>query len=207
MGRLTPLFRISLGLAILTCAILVFADLLGMLPEPRDEHLESRIQIVETLAMQTLHHVGSKDFASMRAMLLITVRRNADVLSAGLRASGGHLMISAGEHRQLWKTEPGARSSATHVQVPMFTDGTRWATLEVRFRGMADVGPTGLVVSFWDRPLIRLLLLVGGMGFASYWVYMRRTLRHLDPSAVIPTRVQAALDVMAEGVLLLDPQG
>jgi diguanylate cyclase (GGDEF)-like protein/PAS domain S-box-containing protein len=35
---------------------------------------------------------------------------------------------------------------------------------------------------------------------------MRRTLRHLDPSAVIPTRVQAALDVMSEGVLLLDPK-
>jgi diguanylate cyclase (GGDEF)-like protein/PAS domain S-box-containing protein len=33
---------------------------------------------------------------------------------------------------------------------------------------------------------------------------MKRTLHHLDPSAVIPTRVQAALDVMAEGVMLLD---
>jgi hypothetical protein len=36
---------------------------------------------------------------------------------------------------------------------------------------------------------------------------MRRALRHLGPSAVIPTRVQAALDVTAEGVLLLDLNG
>ena len=33
---------------------------------------------------------------------------------------------------------------------------------------------------------------------------MRRTLRHLDPSSVIPPRVKAALDVLAEGVILLD---
>ena len=35
----------------------------------------------------------------------------------------------------------------------------------------------------------------------------KRTLRHLDPSAVVPKRVKAALDVLAEGVVLLDPQG
>jgi diguanylate cyclase (GGDEF)-like protein/PAS domain S-box-containing protein len=35
---------------------------------------------------------------------------------------------------------------------------------------------------------------------------MKRTLRYLDPSAVIPTRVQAALDVMVEGVMLVDDE-
>ncbi len=36
------MFRISLALAVLTCAILVLGDLLGLVPEPRDELLESR---------------------------------------------------------------------------------------------------------------------------------------------------------------------
>ena len=75
--------------------------------------------------------------------------------------------------------------------IPMFKGGTPWATLEVRFRGIEEIGPTGLLGALWERPLIRLVGLVGVLGFATYLVYMRRTLRHLDPSAVIPTRVQA----------------
>ena len=206
MGRLTPVFRISLGLAVLTCAILVLMDLLGLVPETRDKELESRIQIVETLAIQTIPAVENDNFASIRQALFVAVRRNDDLQSAGLRGSGGQLMISTGKHRQLWNPEPGPLSSATHVRVPIFRNGERWATLEVRFKGMADEGPAGLLASLWQKTLVRLLLLVGGLGFASYWIYMRRTLRHLDPSTVIPARVQAALDVMAEGVLLLDPR-
>ena len=204
MRRLTPVFRISLGLAILTCSILVLVDLLGVLPERLDEQLESRIKIVETLAMQTIPAVESDDFASVRNVLFVAVRRNDDLQSAGLRGPRGQLMISTGKHRQLWNPGSGALSSATHVRIPIYRNGTRWATLEVRFRGTADAGPSGLLKSLWDRTLIRLLLLVGGLGFLGFWIYMRRTLRHLDPSAVIPARVQAAFDVMAEGVLLLD---
>lgn len=205
MRRVTPVFRISLGLAIMTCAILVLLDLVGVLPEPRNEALESRIRIVESLAAQTIPLVADQDFSSIRQALLAAVRRNDDVLSAGLRTSGGQLISVAGDHRRLWKPEAGDRSPATQVRIPMFRDGARWASLEVRFGEMAAQGPRGLLASIWERPLTRLLLLVGGLGFASYWVYMRRTLRYLDPSAVIPTRVQAAFDVMSEGVLLLDP--
>ena len=43
-------------------------------------------------------------------------------------------------------------------------------------------------------------------GFAGYVVFMRRTLKHLDPGAVIPERVKAALDILTEGVVLIDSQ-
>ena len=206
MERLTPVLRISLGLAVLTCAIVIFLDLLGIVPEPRDVEFESRLQLVETLAAQATPAIAREDFAGIRAALLVTVRRNESVLSAGLRAAGGRLMVAAGDHRKLWKPEHEDRSTSSHVRIPMFKGAKRWATLEVRFAGMAKSGAGGLVAALWARPLIRLLVLVGVLGFISYGVYMKRTLRHLDPSAVIPTRVQAALDVMSEGVLLLDPQ-
>ena len=207
MGRLTPVFRISLGLAILTCSILVFLDLLGVLPEARNEALEERIKIVESLALHTIPAVERDDFGSIRDVLAITVSRNEEVLSAGLRTARGRLLISTTEHRNLWDEDPNSASSAVQVHVPIVRSGKVWANLEVRFKGKADAGALGLFTSLWERTLIRLLVLVGGLGFASYWIYMRRTLKHLDPSAVIPTRVQAALDVMSEGVLLLDPSG
>jgi PAS domain S-box-containing protein len=74
--------------------------------------------------------------------------------------------------------------------------------VEIRFQ---TVGSTNLLISLTERPLVRLMLAVGAMGFVLYTFYMRRMLRHLDPSAVVPARVQHALDVMTEGVVLLDP--
>ncbi len=206
MERLAPVLRISLGLALLTCSIIVVLDLLGLVPEPRDAELEARIRLCETLAAQTTPAIAKDDFESIRSVLLVAVRRNDDVLSAGLRAANGRLLVSAGNHRELWEPDPEGRSTPTHVQIPMFKGATRWATLEVHFRSITTTAGGGLLGALWQRPLIRLVGLVGVLGFTAYLVYMRRTLRHLDPSAVIPTRVQAALDVMAEGVLLLDQE-
>ena len=84
---------------------------------------------------------------------------------------------------------------------PSSADGKPWATLEARF---AALDRTGLIWALWQRPLVRLVVVIGGLGFVAYAFYLRRNLKHLDPSAVIPARVQAALDVMAEGVILLD---
>jgi diguanylate cyclase (GGDEF)-like protein/PAS domain S-box-containing protein len=49
------------------------------------------------------------------------------------------------------------------------------------------------------------VLVVGG--FALYYLYLRRVLEHLDPSAVIPERVRSAFDILAEGVLIVDLKG
>jgi PAS domain S-box-containing protein len=40
-----------------------------------------------------------------------------------------------------------------------------------------------------------------------FYLYLRRMLRHLDPSNAIPARVRTAFETLAEGVLVLDPQG
>ena len=69
---------------------------------------------------------------------------------------------------------------------------------------MSEVVPPTVLARLWARPVLRLLVVLSGAGFVGYMLYMRRTLRLLDPSAVIPPRVQAAFDVMSEGVLLLD---
>ena len=42
------------------------------------------------------------------------------------------------------------------------------------------------------------------ISFVASRFYLRRILQHLDPSSVIPDRVRATLDTLAEGVLVLD---
>jgi diguanylate cyclase (GGDEF)-like protein/PAS domain S-box-containing protein len=173
------------------------------MPKPADTALDARAQLCETLATQTAPAAQRNDMASIRTALEVTVRQNGDVLSAGLRAASGRLLVASGDHRVHWSPAEEKGSTSTHVRLPLFKSGKHWATIEVRFE---ELGGEGVLASLWERPLLRLLVLFAVLGFVTYLLYMRRTLRHLDPSAVIPTRVQAALDVMAEGVLLLDQQ-
>ena len=205
MERLGPVLRLSFGLVVLTTSILVLVDLLGFVPDAGDTEIEARILLSETIATQLMPAAERNDFAAIGRVLDVTVARNENVLSAGLRpANGRRLMASTHDHRRLWDPQDVEHSSATHVRLPLFQRGREWASVEIRF---ADTGPTNLLVGLWERPLVRLVLAVAVFGFFFYVLYMRRTLRHLDPSAVVPPRVQTALDVLTEGVLLLDTQG
>ncbi len=54
---------------------------------------------------------------------------------------------------------------------------------------------------------VKLIAAVLGSCFVLFYLYLRRMLRHLDPSRSIPSRVRTAFDTLAEGLLVLDPQG
>jgi diguanylate cyclase (GGDEF)-like protein len=129
------------------------------------------------------------------------VRRNEDALSIGLRSEGGRLLVVTSDHARVWQPESDEGSTLSHARIPMLRRGEVWGTIEVRF---ADTAPIGMLANLWGNTLLRILLAVAVAGFGVYMIYMKRMLRHLDPTAVIPPRVQATLDVMAEGVLLLD---
>jgi len=204
MGRLSPVIRISAGLVLVTSSVLVLLDMMGLTPIPKDTALQSRMRLVETLAAQAVVAAERSDLASIRTTLQVTVERNEDVLSAGLRDASSRLLVATPEHRALWNPDQDARVATTHVQLPLFKRGQHWGDVELRF---TPLHPAGFWQALWARPIVRLISVLSLAGFVAYVVYMRRTLQYLDPSAVIPMRVQAALDVMAEGVMLIDPRG
>ncbi|MBI3357578.1 MAG: PAS domain-containing protein, partial [Nitrospirae bacterium] len=57
---------------------------------------------------------------------------------------------------------------------------------------------------FLTHPWVRFLAFVTVAGFVGYLLFMKRTLRQLDPSGIIPTRVKAALDALTQGVVMID---
>lgn len=198
--RQHALIRIALGLVALTCAILLSLDMAGFAPALHDRESEARYRACEEIAYRAARAVSNRDYRSLRVVLSSSVRAHEDILSAGLREATGKLLAATPGHSDLWQPKQ-LGSSLTHIHVPVLADGRRWGTVEIRF---ADSVVSGLWNALWQRPMVRLMLAVGSIGFFVYLLYMRQTLRFLDPSAVIPRRVQAAFDVMAEGVLLLD---
>jgi diguanylate cyclase (GGDEF)-like protein/PAS domain S-box-containing protein len=202
--RLGPVLRISFGLALLACSILLGLDVLGLVPTPADRALEGRMQLCETLAAQAGPAIERNDLAAIRAALQVATRRHDEVLSAALRGPGDRLLVAVGDHQRLWHPEVENRSTSTHVRIPLFRSGERWGTIEVRFESLAQ---GSFLAALWERPLLRLVVVMGVCAFIGFTFYMRRTLRHLDPSSVVPARVQATLDVMSEGVILIDDDG
>lgn len=191
--------RISLGLALLTISVLLAADCIGLLPDGQRSRLYARAKACEILAVHCALAAQRGDLATIQASMR-ALSRDAEVRSAGFRSVNGALVVEVGDHQQHWRGAPDGTSTPTHARVPVFRDGERSGTVEVCFRPLRKAG----VLGFCADPFVQCVVFVAAAGFLAHLLFLRKTLRHLDPEAVIPQRVKSALDVLAEGVLVLD---
>ncbi len=196
----SPAIRLSLGLVLVTSCILLIGDLAGLTPGRTAAVLQARKQLTEALAVQYAGAAERRDWASLRGAMDQLLRRNGSVRSVALRSADGTILARAGDHEKLWKAPPEGKSTPSHTQVPILRGQEPWGQVEISFTPVTMTGVAG----FWQNPIGRLIGFVGLIGFVAYLLFLRRTLRHLDPSSVIPSRVRAVLDTLAEGVVLLD---
>ncbi len=201
--RIKPATRLSLGLMMLTISILFASDMLGLMPNAASTKLEARKKLCEALAVQFSAAVNSGALTSINETIKAVVARNDDVQSAALRMTDGSIVSSAGDHYRLWHRDNTDKSNADNVVVPIFNRGQPWAAVEISF---TPLNPGG-IQAFLNQSFAGLVAFVALLGFFGYRYFMHRALRELDPSGVIPARVKAAFDALAEGVLILDEQG
>lgn len=202
---------ISLGLACLTLSLVLMAHSLGIAPDDANLLLRARVQTAELVAAQCSPAAKTGDVNLMTAILRQVAVRNADLTSAGLRGADGKLVYAYGPHEKTWGLGgTRALSSIVKLSVPITADNGDWGRVEFCFPHDTATLPR-FVPQFlrgWlGNPAIRLGSFMATAGFICYSLYLRRTLRHLDPSAVIPPRVRAMLDALAEGVVVLDKNG
>lgn len=200
IAKLLPAMRISIGLVLLTVSILLVADVMGYIPNQSKSTLETRKKISEALAIQFSTLTSHRDEKKISHTLDMLVKRNEEIVSAGVRDPSGRLVFQAGDHVKNWSTENSERSTATQVIVPIFKGHEKWRTVEITFRPV----PSAMGYGVLSRSTFVLIGFVTIAGFFGYLFIIRRTLRELDPSAVIPERVNAAFNTLEEGVLILD---
>ncbi|MBT8359897.1 MAG: PAS domain S-box protein, partial [Deltaproteobacteria bacterium] len=198
--RITPATRISFGLVALTISLLLLGKMLGIAPDRTSTIVESRKTLSEALAIQFSAAAQRGDFPLIRETLESMVERDSEITSAAVRDLHGELLAEAGNHLANWQPPANGKSTPTHVQIPIFRGQELWATVEISF---PPLWVNNLVKSF-KNSYLSLILFISFTGFAGYFLLIKKTLRELDPSSVIPGRVQAAFDVLKEGVLILD---
>jgi len=198
--NINPFVRMSLGLVCLTlCMVLVGDMVLGLTSDERRALLDQRKKICETLAVQFSELAEAGEIGTIRKSMESLVTGNADVMSTALVNMDGETLAGAGDHATFWESPGGNNSTPTHAQVPIFSGDDQWGTVEVSFAKTA-LDFTGLM----EDPLVRFLVFLALGGFAGYMFFMKKSLKHLDPKAVIPDRVRSALDLLAEGVVMVD---
>ena len=199
---IAPDVRISLGLALFTMTLLMGVDMLGVLPDPNKGVLDLRKKTCESLAVYASLAVQKEDLRAIQTTLDVLKQRNEDILSAALRRNSGTVVAKVGDHELNWNNSNNESSTATNVQVPIFKGDARWGLFEVSFKA----AHANLLAELWDKTVVKLLVLIVPFSFLGNYVLMKKTLRHLDPSAVVPERVKLALDSLVEGVVLMDHQ-
>ena len=201
MSRINPLIRITLGLVSVTLILVLAGDyVLQLTRDQSGVDFRQREKIGKTLALQFSPLAEINDTETIGKAMEALVERNRDVMSTALRGSDGKVITAAGAHEQYWKSPGAGVTTVTHADVPLMVDGREWGTVEVSFAS----GRGGLIPFLPTDPLIRFLLFITASACFGYFFFMKRTLTHLDPKAVIPDKVKSTLDLLAEGVILTD---
>ncbi len=196
----SPVVRITAALVGMTLALVLIAQALRILPDVQTESLLNRKRTVEALTVQLTSTNVVDDLSATAEVLDAVVARSPDVLSAALRDASGEILVAAGNHETFWQRSPDGRSTAEFVRAPIYSGEAEIGAIEVRFAPL----PSPWALSLHHGGITALLLYVTLGGGVGYFFVLRRSLRALDPAAVIPDRVRLAMDTLVEGVIIMD---
>ena len=192
--------HIALGQTFLVTSLLLAAVFLGLVPDRRSAIRQGRATLAEAVAINGSVLVTRSDVRRLETTLDLLVERNAEILSAGVRRADGQPLVAVGDHERQWQHATDDPSTDSHVRVPIWSAGQKWGQLELRFEPAQAPGWLGINLD--DR--MKLVGFMGIFGFLLFYVYLRKMLKHLDPSQAVPPHVRSALDTLAEGLLVVD---
>ena len=200
MRILNTRMHISVGLTAIVTTTVVFAMLLGLVPDHLGPQRQARVALAETVAASATALLTAREEKRLESVLRYVKSRNPAVHCIGVRERDGRIVVETGNHAKNWRPMQGELSSDTQVIVPIWTGQQRWGQLEMRFTPLVSPGLRGMA----DWPGVLLLAFIFVVCIVVFYFYLGRVLRQLDPSRAIPGRVRAALDTLTEGLLVID---
>jgi signal transduction histidine kinase len=174
--------------------------LIDVVPSRDRQVFDYRRNLAESLAVQYSSLAERNQLETIKFAMENLAKRNQDILSLALLRKNGTAVAQVGDHARMWGQPPGDESTLEFLQVPIFSGAQPWGTLQIAFREADPSGASWLLTDL----RVRFLAFVSVMGFLGYLFFMKRTLRQLDPSGVVPARVKAALDALTQGVVMID---
>ncbi len=195
---------LALGLASLTVTLLLVAIYFGLVPDGEALTRQHRVELAQAVAVTSSGLLDEAAPEGLKSLLGVIQARTKHLQSIGVRGDGGALLIDVNDHASGWTHGPRSHSTDSEIVVPVWQGGQPWGAIEFRFEPLRSAA--GWRAELQD-PAIKLSAVMFVLGLFSYLLYLKRMLRHLDPSRTIPSRVRHALDSLTEGLLVLDRDG
>ncbi len=202
MKGFTAKFHIAMGQAFIVVSLLLSAQFIGLVPDRVGAIRESRAALAEAIAVNSSSFIMQNDIVRLKADLELIVARNDDIQSAALKYKKGQSVILIGDHDHHWQMESDEYSSESQLLIPIWAGKEKWGTIELKFDQLSENGWRGIIFS----TEVKLILFVAILSFISFYLYLSKMLRQLDPSQAVPGRVRSALDTLTEGLLVVDPK-
>ncbi|MBL8815465.1 MAG: response regulator [Planctomyces sp.] len=200
MKNLTAATRITIGLVCSVIGILLTANFLGIMPDSDQEIVRGRIRLAECVALNASAFLSGDDPEGLEAVLQGLVDRNEDLLSAGIRRHDNVMIHFSTNHSELWPTNAELKSDSEHMWVELSRPGEiHWGRIEFCFRPIHN----WQYLSFLQNKVLQLVIFASVVGFISFRILLKMVLRNLDPSRAVPRRVREALDILAEGLMIV----
>ena len=202
MKKIRSATRMALSIGIGCASLVWIAAALGIIPDPLANQGKSRISTVRTLAINVSSYAENRTAIKLNQILERAVELDENIRSIGVKRlhSKGYLM-KFGPHKAEWNPELD-NDASKQVMVDILVNNRTWGSLEVVHEPYSIAGNMlGLSFPFG------LIAFVFGASSLFAWLILSRSLRYLNPSNVVPTRVKSALDTLAEGLVLLDGSG
>ncbi|MDX1776253.1 MAG: diguanylate cyclase [Desulfobulbales bacterium] len=200
MLQIPPSLRISLGLVLITLSVVLLGNFIGLIPDRSIVAMQARKTAAESLAVQCTLAARDNNIAAVKKTMDVIVSSQPDILSLGLRGVDGSYLTQSDKHQTSWVAPPGNESTATHWQVPIYNGNSPWGVLEISFASLYSFS----VLGYPMNPFYVLLIFFAGVSFIGFFIFLKRTLRYLDPTEVMPSRVKTLLDTLTEGVIIID---
>jgi diguanylate cyclase (GGDEF)-like protein/putative nucleotidyltransferase with HDIG domain len=203
MKTIFSFLRISMGLTSLTLCVLLVAQGLGLVPDADRAILRGRLVVAEAVAIHASVAIQRHDVEGLEAAFRAELEHDPELASLTLWGPAQQLLAAAGELTPAPETGAGGYSTPTDVRVPVALDADTWGMLNLHFRS------SPWSCGAWGGIGTQSLLLIGFVTLgccAVHGTFLWRALRNarkIDEEAV-PKRVRAALNTLAEGVLILD---
>ena len=178
MRILNATTHIALGQTFLVTTLLLTAVILGLVPDHLGAHRQGRAALAEAIAVNGSALVTRGNIRELEATLDLVVERNADILSASVRRAGGRALVTIGDHDRHWVDDPSDYSTDSQLTVPIWSAGQKWGQVELRFEPLSVPGWLGIVRNARTKMIAFLAL----AGFVVFYFYLRKMLKHLDPS-------------------------
>jgi diguanylate cyclase (GGDEF)-like protein len=183
--------RLTLSVLLLTMSVVFAADFFNLRGDQDGALRDARKLMAESLAIQLSVLASVSDREGIRHTVSAFVNRDKNVTAAALVDEKGETLAEYGRLSDLEGILEN--SSSTQMTVPIFDGQIPWGEVRVSFLPE-------------DRMDLQYFAFVLVGCFVSFLLFLRKALAQLNPSKVVPGRVNSAFDMLSEGVVILDDQ-